>query len=283
MEAWKQKIAKSDRPIKLVHVLTNDVDWGAMDEEAFFSQDISHLPAGKKETELKMLWRVFKLWNKVYNIPYFQYRERLKRIGQMNFDKMNFDLEITWKDVREFSRQIKDECYMMVSDDDDWYDPSLSTILPYTPIPDLCVWTDIRIDEGYRWSTRTCKNGQTLWTNNWAMKRSVYQQVPDLNALKYHVSANTMLRRSKKEFKRKFIPEIHSLTNKTVASHSRLKHFYGMRDRDIIKEMEEYKKRFRNTPTERTYVHPKAKWAQEETEENLRLTRELFGKFKLFC
>jgi hypothetical protein len=86
----------------------SEVDWG--DGERFLAQVYPHF---RPKVEA---------WNRTFDLPYHVFRQRVKRIAELNLDRVEDAVRAPWN-------EIPDGALVAPVDDDDWFAPDLGTRL----------------------------------------------------------------------------------------------------------------------------------------------------------
>lgn len=264
--------------MKLIHVFTNTTDWGCMNYDKFMQQDITHLPGSNPQKQLRDILNFIQVWDDTYAISFFQFRKELAEIAQGTFDKVGFDDTIMLSNLFNYLTTI-DDCYIMISDDDDWYNPAIGDIIRSCET-DVVSWDDVSIQPPLVVTLRSSRNGKTLWTNSWAIRKNAYLKIPAKNRhkLKYHVTASSFLfPKDHHPFTHKFLSGgRYSVACKSVSSHCKYFAYITKPKVEIAEHLKSWRISFHNDGIQienACFV----KWAKEEIAKYVNLCERLFN------
>lgn len=262
--------------MKLVHVCTRFTNWTNMTYDSFIEQDITHIEIPRHEKALINILQFIKVWDDYHHLSFFDFRQGLKRIAESTFEKMRFDDIIELRDLPNYACNCPYDCYFLISDDDDWYNPAVSSVLR-TCNEDIVSWDDVVIAPSGRLEMRSSKKGKTLWTNSWAMRRDAYLRltIREREKLKHHVASSRVIfsRKPNDGFTHRFLSDHqYSVACKTPASYCKYGYTLGKKNQDMQKFLHRCKEAY-----EKPEVIQAAKWAKGQIDDLTLLFDALYG------
>lgn len=260
--------------IKLVHVMTRFTNWESMSYEKFLNQDVSHLKIPHPQKQLSIILKFIKLWDEMYELSFFEFRKGLHDISKETFDMMEFDETIELRNLKTYAESCSEECYFLISDDDDWYNPAVGPLLRIAK-SDVVSWDDAAINEYGKLQHRSSKNGNILWTNSYAISKKAYLKLnkKGQESLKWHNTArNTLLKKNANLIDHTFLPgHRYSIACKTPASYCKYASSLDDKDRSIRYLADRRRRYVSPEPSEET------KWAKNQIEQLALLFDSLYG------
>jgi hypothetical protein len=119
--------------MKIIHVIRDTVDWGALTLENYFDQPFDN--DFVKNTMVEMIRK----WDAVLDPSYFKFRDMITKIALNNHDRLDVDIRI--KSSRNLEKELKKipkPYVVLFVDDDDWHNPAVVDMLR-----DECSDTDL--------------------------------------------------------------------------------------------------------------------------------------------
>ena len=268
--------------------LRSDVSWGSLSEDSYLEQEkfnrsvIRINPARKRELLTKI-----KFWNQTFSMSWFEYRQRIKNIAELNRSQIhNVDLVIRNRHQAALLERL-DNVIILPVDDDDWFSPEIADTLRKnaSDMPDLFSWSDgvfcpsrkVPVKRRQRdtggsdslFFRNPTENG--FWTNGYAVSEAGLDRCPDENredVLNRHAKVLATFKEHVPEFRHRHLDQVLSITHKSNASFTKLLTINS--SEDLLAHRENLA-----TPTE--LIPPKVKWAEpfirQVDELNLQLVR----------
>ena len=250
-----------------------------MESEKFMQQDISHLPGSNPQKQLGDILKFIRTWDEIYAVSFFQFRKERAEIAESTFQKVGFDDSTMLSNLDSYATST-DDCYFMISDDDDWYNPVVGDAVRSCET-DVVSWDDATIQPPVVLSLRSSRNGRTLWTNSWAIRKSAYLRVPtkDRHKLKYHTTASSLLlpKGGHHPFSQQFLPNVrYSVACKSVSSHCKYFACLSKPKSEVKGQLKSWRKEFHKGGVKIQNLHS-VEWAEEEIERYVNLCERLFS------
>ena len=194
---------------KLVIAVRQSPDWSTIDRDDFFRQSREFCQYA--EFPLDMIERYVDLWDRTFLTPYFETRERIKKIAAANWASLQ-DAQVLMSSLQP--DDLPDDAWVAFVDDDDWFKPEIASLLPDAEDLDGVVWQHSRAGwtDGTDAVTIRPETGY-CYTNNYAVSAR-YLKNHDVEVVFQHLDANEAF----KTLQIKRIPQVLSMTNKHGAS-----------------------------------------------------------------
>jgi hypothetical protein len=220
--------------VKIIIVVRRTADYKSMTKDKFLKQK------KWKDHTLQRMYEVISLWDETFKIKYFEFRYQLKSIAASNWISIpNLDNIVTnSKMLTRILSGLTDNYILLFVDDDDWFNPSISSILTKNE--------RLNSFDAYNWPLQyfmTCRkntvekntvekkplfyinDNNRFYTNNYAITKKGYKKLNkeeiDILTSKYwdHQRANTIFHDESRGFNINFLDEPYlSMTNKTLSS-----------------------------------------------------------------
>lgn len=247
-----------------------------MNYKNFLKQDISHIASRRNiQKWLPKILNYIKIWDKTYEVPFFTFRQRLKEIAKSTFDEIGFDATIQLHEMDEHSSCTLEECYYLISDDDDWYNPNISWKLRCSSA-DIVSWDDVMLTPLAKIIMRSSNSGKQLWANSWAIKKKAYLSLSSKQkeSIKWHMNATKAILKDKRFTHSFLFGTRYSVACKTPASFCKYSSLLDKENHEIENHLLQWKKNHRglSCPEE-------LKWAKAQFQELGLLYDCLYGRF----
>lgn len=112
-------------------------------------------------------------WDRAFNVPYFEYRRRLKEIAMSAWT-----LDFIHCNPKKLANKINNDDYVIPSDDDDWFNPAIEDFL-LNSVEEFVSWDSVVNKMAYRFGVVPHKKFNKdiyLPTNGYAIKGSVIKR-----------------------------------------------------------------------------------------------------------
>ncbi len=209
-------------------------------------------------------------WNTTFNVPYHEFRQRLKVIARLNLSRMENARCVSLEEVPPGG-------LLVPVDDDDWFSPELASSLQdeFDPSIQAYYWTRHILEpqrqlRRFRGVLRELITGEVIFaTNNYALRN-----VPELAMARLaadHIEASRYFQANPQ--RRRYLRAALSFHNRSLASQTVLAWLRPAITRDeLVESFDQYR-----TLYARTHLSRDLRWA----EPYVALMSELMGELKL--
>jgi len=222
--------------VPVVLYLRSNIDWRTMTDARFAGQRDDVTSTQPMSTDrLEKLIRSVRMWNDVFPVSYFEYRQRLREIAELNWLRMRGICVVIREQQFHSLFDQWGQCIVLPVDEDDWFHPDLAERLPqlFDPAVDVYHWDDFLYrpvpflgQEPDHEPIRRRKWASSFGTNSYAIaSTSLRKLTPVLRqqVLLHHEAAGELFCRP--GFRRHYIDECLSLSHKSPASTLHMEHF----------------------------------------------------------
>ena len=207
-----------------LHSVRVTIDWSKLSLEPkmviIFIRQTQNWRQIRKPTVFRRSWRGINDWNKFLTMPYWEYRHQIKKIALRNWLEMGVRIQF----CNLNALRLKDEDYIVPSDDDDWFRSDLPDKLRDLK-HDFVHWRSITHITFSRHHVREWWKPH-LSSNNYAIRGSLFNRLSkkDRNTLAYgHAKSLPLAKKKTTPYK---INEVLSCYNWHPGSASVLSRYY---------------------------------------------------------